>query len=119
VRLFNEIGACLASAHLCEEMREDVVQLPTGAWYDPTQDDQGRPMCAHGNPNVLTRDIGTSSLTQGCAGQLSTVQIERYIGALPPIRAFDPPQDAGMPAQRVGPKLMSVEVERAQATRQP
>ena len=91
VRLFNEIGACLASAHLCTDMREDVVQLPTGAWYDPAVDDQGRPMCAHGNPNVLTRDIGTSSLAQGCAGQLSTVQVERYDGALPPIRAFEPP----------------------------
>lgn len=91
MRLFNEIGAYLASAHLCTAMREDVVQLPTGAWYDPAVDDQGRPMCAHDNPNVLTRDIGTSSLAQGCAGQLSTVQVERYDGALPPIRAFEPP----------------------------
>ena len=91
VRLFNEVGACLASAHLSAAMREDVVQLPTGAWYDPVLDDRGRPMCAHGNPNMLTRDIGTSSLAQGCAGQLSTVQIERYEGALPPIRAYEPP----------------------------
>ncbi|SEL64828.1 biotin/methionine sulfoxide reductase [Variovorax sp. YR750] len=92
VRLFNEIGACLASAHLCTDMREDVVQLPTGAWYDPVLDARNRPMCAHGNPNVLTRDIGTSSLAQGCAGQLSTVQIERFDEALPPIRAYDPPE---------------------------
>lgn len=92
VRLFNEIGACLASAHLCTDMREDVVQLPTGAWYDPVLDARNRPMCAHGNPNALTRDIGTSSLAQGCAGQLSTVQIERFDEALPPIRAYDPPE---------------------------
>ncbi|SEF31744.1 biotin/methionine sulfoxide reductase [Variovorax sp. NFACC28] len=92
VRLFNEISACLASAHLCTDMREDVVQLPTGAWYDPVLDARNRPMCAHGNPNVLTRDIGTSSLAQGCAGQLSTVQIERFDEALPPIRAYDPPE---------------------------
>ncbi|WP_390346779.1 hypothetical protein ACFJIS_05125 [Variovorax boronicumulans] len=45
----------------------------------------------HGNPNVLTRDIGTSSLAQGCAGQRTTVQVERYDGVLPPIRAFEPP----------------------------
>lgn len=91
VRLFNEIGACLASAHLCADMREDVVQLPTGAWYDPVLDASNRPMCAHGNPNVLTRDIGTSSLAQGCAGQLSTVQVERFDEELPPIRAYEPP----------------------------
>jgi biotin/methionine sulfoxide reductase len=45
----------------------------------------------HGNPNVLTRDIGTSRLAQGCTGQLSAVEIERYDGPLPPVRAFDPP----------------------------
>jgi len=95
VRLFNEIGACLASAHLCADMREDVVQLPTGAWYDPVLDASNRPMCAHGNPNVLTRDIGTSSLAQGCAGQLSTVQVERFDEELPPIRAYEPPVPAG------------------------
>jgi biotin/methionine sulfoxide reductase len=92
VRIFNEIGACLASVHLSADMLADVVQLPTGAWYDPATDDQGRPFCVHGNPNVLTRDIGTSSLAQGCAGQLTTVQLERYDGVLPPIRAFDPPR---------------------------
>ncbi|WP_295856926.1 molybdopterin guanine dinucleotide-containing S/N-oxide reductase [uncultured Xylophilus sp.] len=94
VRLFNEVGACLAAARLDAGMREDVVQLPTGAWYDPVHDAQGRPMCAHGNPNVLTRDIGTSSLAQGCAGQLSTVQVERYAGPVPPIRAFELPAGA-------------------------
>ncbi|MBU2289313.1 MAG: molybdopterin-dependent oxidoreductase, partial [Gammaproteobacteria bacterium] len=91
VRLYNEVGACLASAHLDAAMREDVIQLPTGAWYDPATDEQGRPMCVHGNPNVLTRDIGTSSLAQGCAGQLTTIQMERFDGALPAITAFDPP----------------------------
>jgi biotin/methionine sulfoxide reductase len=46
----------------------------------------------HGNPNVLTRDVGTSSLAQGCTGQLTVVQVERYEGALPAIRAYEPPQ---------------------------
>jgi biotin/methionine sulfoxide reductase len=40
---------------------------------------------------VLTRDAGTSRLAQGCAGQLSLVEIERFDGPLPPIKAFDPP----------------------------
>ncbi len=94
VRLFNERGACLASAALSADMRPDVVQLPTGAWYDPAVDSQGRPMCVHGNPNALTRDVGTSSLAQGCSGQLSRVQIERFDGPLPPIRVFEPPEEA-------------------------
>ncbi len=91
VRIFNDVGACLAVASLSADMLEHVTQLSTGAWYNPVVDDQGRHFCAHGNPNVLTRDVGTSSLAQGCAGQLSAVQVERYDGDLPPITCFDPP----------------------------
>ena len=49
------------------------------------------PLCVHGNPNVLTRDIGTSRLAQGCCGQVTVVECEKYPAALPAIRAFDPP----------------------------
>ncbi len=91
VRLFNERGACLASATLTDQVMQGVIQLPTGAWYDPGTDAQGRPLCLHGNPNVLTRDQGTSSLTQGCSGQLTAVQVERFDEPLPPVRAFEPP----------------------------
>jgi len=54
-------------------------------------------MCVHGNPNVLTRDAGTSSLAQGCTGQLTAVQLARHDGPLPPIRAYEPPVPAGRP----------------------
>jgi len=92
VRLSNGRGACLASAALSTDIRPGVVQLPTGAWYDPAdRQDDGPPLCVHGNPNVLTRDAGTSSLAQGCTGQLTAVQAERYDGPLPAIRAFEPP----------------------------
>ena len=94
MRLFNDRGACLAAARLSDAMRADVIQLPTGAWYDPVEGADGRLMCAHGNPNMLTRDIGTSRLAQGCSGQLTVAQVEKYEGALPPIRAFEQPQTA-------------------------
>ena len=91
VRLFNERGACLASVTLTDGIRRGVIQLPTGAWYDPADPKEEKPLCVHGNPNVLTRDIGTSALAQGCTGQLTTVQVERFNGNLPPIQAYDPP----------------------------
>ncbi|MBL8381298.1 MAG: molybdopterin-dependent oxidoreductase [Burkholderiales bacterium] len=91
VRLFNDRGACLASAHLSEGIRAGVVQLPTGAWYDPQDAGDGQVTCVHGNPNVLTRDHGTSSLAQGSTGQLTTVQLERYAGNVPTITVFSPP----------------------------
>jgi biotin/methionine sulfoxide reductase len=30
-------------------------------------------------------------LSQGCTGQLTTVEVERFDGNLPPIQAYDPP----------------------------
>ena len=90
IRLFNERGACLAAVHVTDGIAPGVVQLPTGAWYDPMDPEDEAPLCVHGNPNVLTRDIGTSSFAQGCTGQLTTVEVEKFTGNLPPIRAFDP-----------------------------
>jgi biotin/methionine sulfoxide reductase len=94
VRLYNDRGACLAGAVLSEALRPGVVQLSTGAWYDPENPAVNAPLCVHGNPNVLTRDAGTSRLAQGCTGQLCLVEIERFDGPQPPIRAYNPPPGA-------------------------
>lgn len=92
VRLFNDRGACLAAAAISDRVMEGVIHLPTGAWYDPDPAANDTPMCVHGNPNVLTRDIGTSKLAQGCCGQVTVVECEKYTGTLPAVRAFDPPK---------------------------
>jgi biotin/methionine sulfoxide reductase len=91
VRVFNERGSCLAGAVVTDAVRSRVVQLATGAWYDPLDPADPDAMCVHGNPNVLTFDRGTSKLAQGCSGQHALVQVERWTGPLPPIRAYDPP----------------------------
>ena len=91
VRLYSERGACLAGAVLSDALRPGIVQLSTGAWYDPDDPAAEEPLCVHGNPNVLTRDAGTSRLAQGCTGQLTLIEIERFTGPVPPIKAFDPP----------------------------
>ena len=91
VRVFNHRGSCLAGAVLTDTVRPRVVQLSTGAWYDPLDPADPDAMCVHGNPNVLTFDRGTSKLAQGCSGQHALVEVERWTGPLPPIRAYDPP----------------------------
>ena len=91
VRVFNDRGSVLAGVIVSDAVRQSVVQLSTGAWFDPVQTSDGATFCAHGNPNVLTRDIGTSRLGQGCAGQHALVDVERWDKPLPPIRAYDPP----------------------------
>lgn len=92
VRVFNDRGSCLAGLVVDDRLRERVVQLSTGAWYDPLDPSDPRSMCVHGNPNVLTADRGTSSLAQGSTGQHVLVDVEKWTGQLPPIRAHDQPE---------------------------
>lgn len=92
VRVFNDRGACLAGAIVTDDVRPRVVNLSTGAWFDPIDPSDDFATCAHGNPNVLTADRGTSRLAQGCTGQHVLVEIERVHGDAPPVRAHRPPR---------------------------
>jgi biotin/methionine sulfoxide reductase len=92
VRVFNDRGSCLAGAIVTDEARPSVVNLSTGAWFDPIDAGDDNLMCAHGNPNVLTTDRGTSRLAQGSTGQHTLVDIERFTGDLPPVTAHQPPR---------------------------
>jgi len=91
VRLFNDRGACLAGASISDRVRPGVVVLPTGAWYDPLDPSDPKTLDVHGNPNVLTRDVGTSTLAQQCSAHSCLVDVELFEEPLPPIRAFEPP----------------------------
>lgn len=95
VRVFNDRGACLAGAVLTTDVRPGVVQLPTGAWYDPLEQSAGGAevlvLCVHGNPNAVTADVPSSRLSQGCTGQHALVEVERYAGEPPPVTVTEPP----------------------------
>jgi anaerobic selenocysteine-containing dehydrogenase len=71
--------------------RQGVVKLSTGAWWDPTDPGEPGSLDRHGNPNALTRDVGASKLSQGCAAQTCLVQVERFAGEPPPVRVFELP----------------------------
>lgn len=91
VHVFNERGATLAGAMLSEEVRPGVIQLSTGAWYDPQERGMIGSLDKHGNPNVLTLDKGTSRLAQGPSAQTTLVEVEKYVGEPPEVTAFEPP----------------------------
>ena len=91
IELANDRGRCLAGAVLSDAIRPGVVQLSTGAWYDPLAPGQPGTLEKHGNPNVLTRDLGTSRLGQGPSAQSVLVEITRFTGPLPPVTAFEAP----------------------------
>ncbi len=91
VRVFSSRSGCLASVVIEDGLRPDVVQISTGSWFDPAEY-EGQLLCKHGNPNALTKDVGTSSLTQGPTAHSCLVQIERFTGPDMPVTAFDPPE---------------------------
>jgi biotin/methionine sulfoxide reductase len=88
-RVRSPQGSLLAGVVVTDAMLPGAAQMHTGAWYDPSAPDIAD--CVNGNVNVLTRDIGTSALAQGCSGAHVLVAVERYDGPLPPVRAYDPP----------------------------
>jgi biotin/methionine sulfoxide reductase len=87
VRVFNDRGACLAAVAIRHDLIDGVVQLPTGAWWDPIEPGG---MCRSGNPNVLTHDRGTSSMARGPSTSC-LVEVEKYTGEPPAVRAHDTP----------------------------
>ncbi|MCU5771673.1 molybdopterin-dependent oxidoreductase [Erwiniaceae bacterium BAC15a-03b] len=91
VKVFNQRGALLAGVALSEAIMPGVVQMATGAWYDPLDVMQPDSLDKHGNPNVLTEDCGSSRLGQGCTAQSCRVEIVRFDDPLPPITAYQPP----------------------------
>lgn len=90
-RLFNDRGECLAGVMISDDLMPGVVQLATGAWYDPQQPGQPGSLDVHGNPNMLTLDKGTSRLAQGPISQTTLIEIEKWSGPVPPITVFEPP----------------------------
>lgn len=76
VRVFNARGACRARARVSDDILRGVVALPTGAWFG----DPGENLDPHGNPNVLTLDVGTSRLGQGSSAHTALVEVTRLMG---------------------------------------
>jgi biotin/methionine sulfoxide reductase len=92
VKLFNARGACLAGVIIDDKVRPGVVQISTGAWYDPEDPKKPNSLCKHGNPNVLTPDKGTSKLGQGPIAHSCLIEIEKYTSILPKVTAHEPPK---------------------------
>jgi biotin/methionine sulfoxide reductase len=91
-KVFNDRGACLAGVVVTDALLPRVIQLPTGAWYDPSDPTAVASMDKHGNPNVLTPDRGSSRLAQAPSCNSTLVQVVRFDQAPPVITAFEPPE---------------------------
>ena len=91
VRVWNSRGQVLAGAVVTEGIRPGVICLHEGAWPD-IDPDAG--ICKNGAVNMLTKDIPTSRLGNGCAGNTALAWLEKYDGPALALSAFDPPANA-------------------------
>ncbi len=91
VRVFNDRGACLGGLRLDDRLLRGVAAMATGAWFDPLEPGVPGSLCVHGNPNVLTQDVGTSRLGQGPSAQSCLVEVAAWEGPVPPVRVHAPP----------------------------
>lgn len=91
VELFNDRGRCLAGARVTPDILKGCIFLWTGAWYDPDYD-APQERDRHGNPNALTHDLRTSSLTQSPASHSTMVDLRRFEGELPELTVHDQPK---------------------------
>ena len=90
VRVFNDRGAALAGLIVTENVKQSVVRMQEGGWWDPLFSSSGD-MCVHGNANVLVPNEPSSKLA--CGNQATAlVQIEKFEGELPPLAVFSQPK---------------------------
>ena len=89
VRVWNQRGQVLAGAVVSSGIKPGVICIHEGAWPDlePTADG----LCKNGAVNVLTKDLPSSRLGNGCAGNTALAWVEKYRGPALTLTAFDPP----------------------------
>ena len=92
VEIFNSRGSCFAAVKIDDNLMRRVIQMSTGAWYDPIDPKSEKSPCKNGNPNVLTPDKGTSKLGQGPIAHTCLVNIKLASGVVPSVTAYDPPK---------------------------
>jgi biotin/methionine sulfoxide reductase len=83
LRVWNERGETHAGAVVSDDVVPGVALLATGAWYSPLDPARDASPELHGNPNVLTRDVPASRLSQATTAQSVLVAIERADGDVP------------------------------------
>ncbi|YCO02329.1 molybdopterin guanine dinucleotide-containing S/N-oxide reductase [Vibrio sp. VNB-15] len=90
VRAFNGRGQVLVGALVTDGIKQGSVCIHEGGWPDL---DAKTGICKNGGCNVLTLDIPTSRLANGCAANSALVRIEKYEGPVLELTAFTPPKN--------------------------
>ncbi|UOS51899.1 molybdopterin guanine dinucleotide-containing S/N-oxide reductase [Helicobacter pylori] len=77
VEVFNARGRLLVGAFVTKNIRQGVLSIQKGAWYDPEDERVRNPRCNAGHVNTLTSLRPTSSMTQAISANTALVNIRR------------------------------------------
>ncbi|AFI05542.1 molybdopterin guanine dinucleotide-containing S/N-oxide reductase [Helicobacter cetorum] len=77
VEVFNARGRLLAGAFVTKNIRQGVLSIQEGAWYDPEDTKAKHPRCNAGHVNVLTSSRPTSGMAQATSVNTTLVNIRR------------------------------------------
>lgn len=77
VEVFNARGRLLAGAFVTKNIRQGVLSIQKGAWYDPEDVRVRNPRCNAGHVNTLTSLRPTSSMTQAISANTALVDIRK------------------------------------------
>lgn len=91
VKVYNKRGSTLAGAIVTKNVLEGVLMMAEGGWYDPSNPQESKTMCKHGDVNQLTIDKGTSKLAQGNISNTALAEIEKFEGEAPKVTVFEKP----------------------------
>jgi trimethylamine-N-oxide reductase (cytochrome c) len=91
VRVFNNLGQTLAGAVVTSLVRPGAVVLHEGSWYDPLVPGEIGTLDKHGSVNNLTSDKPDAKVADGNPSNSALVQVERFLGPVPTVTAFERP----------------------------
>lgn len=96
VEVYNERGRILAGAYVTDNIREGVVAIQEGAWYDPENPTEENPRCNSGHVNVLTSSRPTSKMAQATSVNTALVNIKKLENeVVKPYKSILPPSIIG------------------------
>jgi trimethylamine-N-oxide reductase (cytochrome c) len=91
VRVFNDRGQILAGVMITDAIRQGVIRISEGGWYDPVDPRTPGSLCRYGDVNNLTTGISTSKLSQGNCGQTALAEVEKFMSEPPDVNVFSAP----------------------------
>ncbi|STP12993.1 biotin sulfoxide reductase [Helicobacter mustelae] len=97
VEVYNDRGRILVGAFVSDFIREGVIAIQVGAWYDPEDPKEENPRCNSGLVNILTSSRPTSQMAQATSANTALVNIRKIENeVIKPCKSTLPPSILGV-----------------------